>query len=328
MGRKNRRKQRMSKIIRMTQEYKDQCRIDFEKALENAKLADGKISFTKTFSIDKQKATVYFTAEAWTKMLMLLQEFSKEVAWHGVAHRLDTEGAHEYLIQDILVYPQEVTGSTVEMDTEKYAIWLQENDEDERFYNIHMQGHSHVNMAPNPSGVDLSHQEEILAQLGNEDFYIFMIYNKSFKRNIKIYDLQKNILFEDGDVDVKIYDAAVGFDAFIKDAKDMVKDKVYRYQPPTTGSQYGQQYGGQQYGKPYNPLSSTPAPANGAPPVTPASGKKDDKGKKDNKKEKPKTQIGAGWKGAAAANACDEQQSIFDYEDDEFENPYSSFGYR
>ena len=155
-----------------------------------------------------------------------------------------------------------------------------------------------------------------------------MIYNKSFKRNIKIYDLQKNILFEDGDVDVKIYDAAVGFDAFIKDAKDMVKDKVYRYQPPTTGSQYGQQYGGQQYGKPYNPLSSTPAPANGAPPVTPASGKKDDKGKKDNKKEKPKTQIGAGWKGAAAANACDEQQSIFDYEDDEFENPYSSFGYR
>ena len=36
MGRKNRRKQRMSKIIRMTQEYKDQCRIDFEKALDEA----------------------------------------------------------------------------------------------------------------------------------------------------------------------------------------------------------------------------------------------------------------------------------------------------
>lgn len=321
MGRKNRRKQRMSKIIRMTQEYKDQCRIDFEKALESAKLTDGKISFAKTFSIDKQKATVYFTAEAWTKMIMLLQGFSKEVAWHGVAHRLDTEGAHEYLIQDILVYPQEVTGSTVEMDTEKYAIWLQENDEDERFYNIHMQGHSHVNMSPNPSCVDLSHQEEILAQLGNEDFYIFMIYNKSFNRNIKIYDLQKNILFEDGDVDVKIYDSAVSFDEFIKGAKDMVKDKVPSYQFYSLGSQYGQKYGDRQYGKPYNPLSNTPNPANGAP----SSGEKDDKGKKEGK---PKVQIGAGWKGVAAANACDEQQSIFEQENGEFENPYISFGHQ
>ncbi len=295
----------MSKIIRMTPEYIEECRKDFEESLKNAKLADGKISFTKTFVAEKKKATLYFTAEAWVKMVMLLNEFSKEVAWHGVAHRLDDQENDAYIISDIMVYPQEVTGSTVEMDTEKYATWLMENDGDDRFYNIHMQGHSHVNMAPNPSGVDLNHQEEILAQLGDEDFYIFMIYNKSFKRNIKIYDLQKNTLFEDGDIEVKIYDASVGFDEFIKDAKDMVKDKVYRYQSLASGG-YNYQ---QQTGKPYNPLSNV----GGTTPVTPASGSKS-----GDKKDKPKTQIGAGWKGVAAANACDNgQESMWPEDQDD-----------
>lgn len=297
----------MSKIIRMTPEYIEECRKDFEASLKNAKLADGKITFTKTFETEKKKATLYFTAEAWVKMVMLLQEFSKEVAWHGVAHRIENEDADEYIITDILVYPQEVSSTTVEMDTERYATWLQENDDDERFYNIHMQGHSHVNMAPNPSGVDLSHQEEILAQLGDDDFYIFMIYNKSYKHNIKIYDLQKNVLFEDGDIEVKIHDAAVGFEQFIKEAKDMVKDKVYRYQPST-------QYGTQQTNKPYNPLSSTPATTGGASSTpTSESAKKEDK---------PKTQIGAGWKGVQRSNACEDQVS---FGDDGYD-PYAIYG--
>jgi len=300
----------MSKIIYMTKEYADECRRDFEKALSTAKLADGKISFTKTFSIEKRKATVYFTPEAWAKMFCLLQEFSDEVAWHGVANRMDTDGKDEYLITDILVYPQEVSGTTVEMDTEKYAVWLQENDEDERFYNIHMQGHSHVNMAPNPSGVDLNHQEEILVQLGNEDFYIFMIYNKSLKRNIKVYDLQKNVLFEDGDVDVKIFGGTVGFDEFIAGAKEMVKRKTYTYQcnrSPAASTTPAST-------RPYNPLNT-------ANQTTPNAGNgKDKKGAAD---EKPKTQIGAGWHGA---NACD-QQAIGGWDDD-YTNPYSAFGYR
>lgn len=295
----------MSKIIRMTPEYLEQCRKDFDTYLKNLKLADGKISFSKTFAADKKRATLFFTAEAWVKMVMLINEFSKEVAWHGVAYRMENDQEKdEYIITDIMVYPQEVTGATVEMDTEKYATWLMENDEDERFYNIHMQGHSHVNMTPTPSGVDLNHQEEILAQLGDEDFYIFMIYNKSFRHNIKIYDLKKNTLFEDGDIDVKIHAASVGFEEFMQDAKEMVKEKTSRYAPVSTYGQFPQS------NKPYNPLAQPSA----TPPVTPASGAK----------EKPKTQIGAGWMGA---NACDtgSQQSVWD--DDDFYARYPYTGY-
>ena len=194
----------MSKPIKMTEQYMAECRADFEKALQLTKLADGKLSFTKVFTCGDRKATVVFTAGAWAKMALLVKEFDKEVAWHGVAHRATDEAVDEYIIEDIVVYPQEVSGTTVEMDTEKYAEWLMQNADDERFNNIHMQGHSHVNMPTSPSSVDLNHQEEILNMLGDDDFYIFMIWNKSFVSTNKIYDLKKNVLFEDKDITVKL----------------------------------------------------------------------------------------------------------------------------
>ena len=211
----------MSRPIKMTQAYMDECRQDFEKALQLTKLADGKLTFTKTFSIADRKAVLYFTADAWAKMTALIRDFDKEVAWHGVASRGEDDGKDEYIISDIVVYPQTVSGATVEMDTEEYAKWLMDNADDERFEHIHMQGHSHVNMAPNPSSVDLNHQEEILNMLGDDDFYIFMIWNKSLSNNIKIYDLKKNVLFEDKDITFQHEEGEL--DEFIKQAKEMVK---------------------------------------------------------------------------------------------------------
>lgn len=218
----------MSKIIRMTQEYIDECCEEFRKSLTDTKLSDGKISYSKTLNSGKDRATLFFTANAWAKMITLLNEFNKEVAWHGVASRFG-DTANEYLISDILVYPQEVTGASVDMDPDLYDDWFRENGDDDRFYNIRMQGHSHVNMAPTPSSVDLQHQEDILSQVRNDGFYIFMIYNKSYKHNIKIYDLRENVLFEDGDIDVKMYDASCSLDEFIKDAKEKVREKKYSY---------------------------------------------------------------------------------------------------
>lgn len=284
----------MSKPIKMTHQYLDECRRDFEKALELTKLADGKLNFTKTFTLGDRKAIVYFEPEAWAKMAMLIKEFDKEVAWHGIARRSDDESKDEYIISDIVVYPQEVTGATVEMDTEEYAVWLMENDEDERFANIHMQGHSHVNMSPNPSSVDLTHQEEILNMLGDDDFYIFMIWNKSFSSNTKVYDLKKNVLFENTDVTIKLIGAVEDLDEFLKKAKEMVKTKTYTtpsYQrPPVT---------------PYNPLYGGQ--------------KKDEKGSGNDAKDKPRTRIGAGWIGKNVSG----QGSLFDQYDDD--DPYGYY---
>ena len=311
----------MSKIIRMTPELREEAIKEFSKALEVGKLADGKISFSKTLGSTDEKALVWMTPDAYIKMWALLQSFNKEVAWHGVAYRYGEEGSHEYLITDILVYPQEVAATTVEMDTEKYALWLMENDEDERFANIHMQGHSHVNMSTTPSGVDLTHQEEILHQLGDDDFYIFMIYNKSMKSTYKIYDMRKNIMFEDKDIAVRVLGAQEGLDEFLENAKAMVKDKVYNFNrnttpattttpaKPTTPAPASSPPSS--VSKPYNPLgSTTPAtPANPTTPATPAP------------TDKPKTQIGNGWGGKK--NAC-EQTSMYDGYD--YDDPYGAYG--
>ena len=127
----------MSRLIKMTPEYIEECRSDFEKALQLAKLSDGKLNFTKTFSSGDRKAKVFFTPSAWAKMVILINEFDKEVAWHGVAHRLgEAEGEAaptgsecEYIITDILVYPQEVSAATVEMDTEAIPGFGEEDDD-------------------------------------------------------------------------------------------------------------------------------------------------------------------------------------------------------
>lgn len=294
----------MAKIIKITPECMEELRREFEVALSNVKLSDGKLNYTKSFGNIKRDATVFFTKLAWQKMQALIKDFSKEVAWHGLAYRGE-EGKDEYFITDILVYPQEVTGAEVKTDQAEYETWLM-TQEDDVFNNIRMQGHSHVNMATNPSSVDNSLYERLLEQLDDTMFYIFLIYNKKGDKTVKIYDLAKNILFETSDVTVKVLDdesdavninvdglsdeenkALTGFlaeyrakkemDAFVKDAKSRVKDKVYQYSSPY-GNGYGSYYGYNVYNGDYY-SNYTPATAAASSP------------KSDEKKDEPKGSV-------------------------------------
>ena len=323
----------MSKLIRMTEEYRVECAREFIEALSRAKMADGKISFTKVFASESRRATVYFTQEAWVKMAMLICSFDKEVAWHGLAKRGEDETKDEYIIYDILVYPQEVTGATVNTDQEEYEKWIMQF-EDEDFFNIRMQGHSHVNMGVYPSAVDITHQEKILNQLSDDMFYIFMIWNKSFNKHIKVYDMKKNILFEAADIDVVILG---DMGPFLTNAKEMVKNKVYNY---NGGNSYGGNYNykgtpvnNQQasttaVGQPYNPLGNGYQTPPNKPESTPSNDvSKDKKGKNKGKgkggSNKPKTTIGAGWAGKDAVN---DDYPYGDDVDEYYECLYGGYG--
>lgn len=213
----------MSKMIKLPQDILDQYTKEFYETLRSGKFPDGKVNFSKTLGTVDRKATVLFTELAWQKMQILIREFNDEVAWHGIATRCEEKDT--YLISDILVYPQEVTGTTVTTDQEKYQMWLMEQ-EDDVFNNIRMQGHSHVNMATSPSSVDLNLYESILDQLSGDMFYIFMIWNKSGSKTVKIYDLRENILFETSDVTVSIKDVG-DMSGFLKEAKELVQRKTY-----------------------------------------------------------------------------------------------------
>ena len=230
----------MSKIIKLTDNMiEDLCK-DFRDSLTSSKMSDGKVTYTKSFQNYDEKATLYFTETAWIKMATLVSEFDKEVAWHGVAKRGDDKSKNEYIVSDIMVYPQEVTGSTVNTDQTKYQNWLYSFDDD-TFNNIRFQGHSHVNMGTTPSAVDLTHQNSILEQLNDDMFYIFIIINKKHDKTIKIYDLAKNMLFETKDVTIQFIDDGLGLREFISEAKSMVTEKTYSYKPWNN-------YGGNYYG--------------------------------------------------------------------------------
>lgn len=217
----------------------DLCK-DFRDSLTSSKMSDGKVTYTKSFQNYDEKATLYFTETAWIKMATLVSEFDKEVAWHGVAKRGDDKSKNEYIVSDIMVYPQEVTGSTVNTDQTKYQNWLYSFDDD-TFNNIRFQGHSHVNMGTTPSAVDLTHQNSILEQLNDDMFYIFIIINKKHDKTIKIYDLAKNMLFETKDVTIQFIDDGLGLREFISEAKSMVTEKTYSYK---SYNNYGNNYYG------------------------------------------------------------------------------------
>ena len=228
----------MAKVIRLTPDMIEQCKSEIvaliQKTYEeiNAKFSSNKMEggkidlsfgrYTRSFDNIKRDASIYFTETAWLKMTALIKEFSTEVAWHGIAHRDSDESLDNYYITDILVYPQKVTGGAVETDQEEYQTWLYSLD-DEQFNNMRMQGHSHVNMATSPSVVDLAQQSSIIDQMREEDFYIFMIWNKSHSKNIKIYDMKKNILFETEDITIYVGDEVLGLEKFIEDAKKICK---------------------------------------------------------------------------------------------------------
>ena len=218
--------------IKMTEEIKKGLLEDFEKDLETAKMFDGEYVFKRTYKWEdsQEKATIDFTPMAFAKMLSLIQHFESEVAWVSITKRIG-EGS-DFTVEDILVYPQTVTGTNVTTDQAKYTDWLYSPENDEVFHHIRMQGHSHVRMSTTPSGTDLADQQAIVSMLKPDSFYVFMIWNKSLNVTIKIFDMKNNTLFETGDVIWTV--GGEGLEDFAKEAEKKVTRYTY---PPQTNYQ-------------------------------------------------------------------------------------------
>ena len=200
------------------------------------KTSDGNPGCGKGFGHKSESAVVWLTPEAYRKTLALVTGFTDEVAWHGTVSRIDEAGAtgnDGFVIEDILVYPQEVTGNTVNTDQTAYTEWLYGLDDD-TFDKIRMHGHSHCNMGVTPSGVDDAHRRKLLGQLEDGMFYIFMIWNKSLSVHTFVYDKSKSVPYENGDVDVRLI-GDEGMDAFLADAREKVRKPGCKRSPPGKG---------------------------------------------------------------------------------------------
>ena len=214
----------MSKLLKMTPDVIAEARQAFENQVSSATMKDG--FFELKFSLVRdRKATLVYEPKAWQKLILLLDSFSSEVAWHGIVTREQGEERDIYTVHDLLVYPQKVTGTNVDTDQKELEDWLFALDPEVR-RNLRLHGHSHVNMQPTPSSTDAEHRKEILDQVIGDGFYIFQIWNKSFTYTVRIYDLARNLLYEGSDVDVVLRDGASPT-AFLADARAKVRTNTY-----------------------------------------------------------------------------------------------------
>ena len=148
-----------------------------------------------------EKAVLRFTRQAMDKMKTLVRLCEKEIAWHGTVTKEKVGKQTVYTVLDVLMFPQEVTATTVKGIPTEYAIW-NASLPDEVYSHMRFHGHSHVNMGTSPSGVDTNYQDEMLETL--EDFYIFVIINKRDDMWMKIADVQDNIVYEKDDIIVEV----------------------------------------------------------------------------------------------------------------------------
>jgi len=231
----------MAKPILLTKEMRKQAINDFEAMLysDSVKLNDGKLTFSKNFACKKQDAIVNISMRAYRKITALVTTSSNEVGWHGTVSRV---GINEFLIEDIFVYPQEVTKATVTTDQELYTTWLFDFDDD-KFDAMRLHGHSHVNMGVTPSVTDVAHRNQILAQLKDDMFYIFMVWNKSLSTHTLIYDMQQNVLYENSDIEVVIEQDG-DMEEFLADAEAKVKEYAPKisYKKYDSNSYYSNYY--------------------------------------------------------------------------------------
>lgn len=240
----------MSKPIKMTEAMIKETLADVEKKLRGLSLVDGKSTVDVNYYYPgKDKAKVTFTPLAWKKQNRLVHEFSTEVGWHGICKRDPEDPAH-FIVEDIIIFPQIVTGATVTPSQQEYDLWCASLN-DEQFNNCRFHGHSHVYMGVTPSGTDTTFQkqqsgriegdgfteeakQEIIKQLGDTAFYVFMIINKRGEMWTKIRDLAYNIEYENKEIEIIHDTPADELADFMKDAKEKVKTSSYNTQNKTT----------------------------------------------------------------------------------------------
>lgn len=245
--RKGRHGKHMSKPIYLTEAMKQECLAEMSQALDKMNLFDGKIKYSANYYWPQEKdengkpipdvVTVIFSKTAKRKQDALIREFATEIGWHGFVRR-DEDDPTVFYIDDIAVFPQEVTGASIRPDQFKYERWEDETLTPEQRASCRYHGHSHVSMSTSPSGTDDQYQMDKLSRLRgaglspemltafmeqNHDslFYIFMIWNKRGEVTARVFDVLNNRYYSGDEVIIKTEDNPE-LDAFLAEARAQV----------------------------------------------------------------------------------------------------------
>lgn len=175
----------------------------------------------KTVAFLDNRYEVYILPEARAKMELYCDLSSEEIGWLAFVEKTNVG----FLITDCILLKQEVHATTTEIDPAALLeFW--NNTPIEKQVNIKLWGHSHVNMAPNPSGQDDSQMDYF--KDGN-DWFIRLITNKKREYHIDVFDYKNGIKVHMDQADLKTYNPSeealkVAIEAEIK---EKVSHKTY-----------------------------------------------------------------------------------------------------
>lgn len=137
--------------------------------------------------------TVYITYQALTKMHQYTQNCDKEIGWLGSAVK-NEDGS--YLIEDMYLIKQKVTGATTELEEDaiiEFMNNIRKNEGIEAMSKIRVWGHSHVNMEVFASSQD---NETFKEYYSDCNFFIRIIVNKKGKMKLDIADNETGLIYE------------------------------------------------------------------------------------------------------------------------------------
>lgn len=258
------------KKIRATEDYKENIIKDLTEQINNAKtiteIEKVQILKDKTSFKNVKTPEIYIPADVMEKMYALVDESATECQWHGLVQRAE-KFPNIFYIYDVLVFPQKNTAASTDSDEEKYTTWLMEimTDEDEtKFDNLRLHGHSHVNMGVYSSSIDDKYQEDILANVKDDDYYIFFVLNKKRDICILLYDFSQNIMFETKEIKLHITSNETVIKDWAKEQLDKYVEKKTWFSTKNWGTvsyPYSTPYNDEteSYGYDFNPYNSNPA---------------------------------------------------------------------
>lgn len=179
--------------------------------------------------------TWYITAVAYAKMKLLVHTHSEEIGWYGTVERHPN---NQFIINDIIVYPQHVSGATCEQD-ESRMFEFETSLTNEQVNARRFQGHSHVDMGTTPSCVDEEFYKQLMEHV--TDYFMVAVINKSGSIYTRFYDVEHNIIYTDVPIWV-IDESGICIDKWVK---DQLEEKITARPVSTSVKRYD--YGGKQY---------------------------------------------------------------------------------
>lgn len=174
---------------------------------------------------------VIYTTRVYQQITYLVHRCNLEVGWWGL---VDVQPCGDYLITEIFVPEQEVTGTQTDIEAEAMtalAIELMDRDLDPG--NLYYYGHSHVNMGVSPSGQDESNTDQYLDAC---PIFIREIRNKKGESKVDIFDTAANVVYQCVE-NIPEWDLIPG--DVVQEINDIVEScvKERKYQQPATTAQ-------------------------------------------------------------------------------------------